>query len=286
MAFKNKLILMGAILFNLFLVLNLHHMFLFLLIKIIIIYVANDYEIAILLIMKLILVYIMIYYYFVENFDCVSNNEIISTSARTLDCQEICKNRKDCKYNFQPIDESNQPRNCYVSKGIGIFQNLNLGKCKEEQMVPWVNTKFKGGAKEILLFDGSDRFSGWRYHKNWDMTAYNAVGGMNRKRFRFKNAYISRIQIKNIYVYDQGWGNRTYLYVGVVSPTKNDKYIYISKNARNTYKFNINQTFDINEEYKKGNVVNEVYVRPSRMGSGHTMKYGGISNIKIWGYEV
>ena len=161
---------------------------------------------------------------------------------------------------------------------------MNLGKCKGENMVPWLNKKFKD-KKEKLLLNGRDAFYHWKTFNYWG-SGFNSGGGMNTKRFKFKDAYITRIKINNVYVRDQGWGNRTNLYIGVTSPTKNKKFIYISKKARNTYRFDIDETFDLKNEVKKGNVVNEIFFRPSRLGAGHKMEYGGVANIKVWGYEV
>jgi hypothetical protein len=312
---KDKLILVGVILFNLMVFLNSRNTLLYFVLNIMLVYIYNDHDTTMFLIMITIVVYILAEKYLVENFDCVGNNMLISTSARTLDCQEICKDRKDCKYTFQPYNENNKPRDCYVSKGLGLTQKLNLGKCNEEKMAPWKNKNFKE-KQEVLLLDTSDvlplvkpsapRWCGWYRRWYWwawwyrrrcnpkakrsirftSWRGFNPVGGMNKKRFQFKKAYVTRIKITNVEVKDQGWGNYTGLRINGINNTTKKTYGYFSAHPRNTKKMNLSKPFDIKKMYENNQIIDEIYLRPGRLGSGHTMTYGGVQNIKVWGYEV
>lgn len=312
---KDKLMLVGVILFNLMVFLNSRSTLLYLILNIMLIYIYNDHETTMFLIMITGLVYILANKYLIENFDCVDNNMLISTSARTLDCQEICKDRKDCKYTFQPYNESNKPRDCYISKGLGLTQKLNLGKCKEEKMVPWRNKKFKDKKEELLLNTNDvlpqikvspPRWCRWYRHWYWwawwyghycrtryrrnirftGWTGFNPVGGMNKKRFQFKKAYVTRITITNIEVKDQGWGNYTGLNINGINNSTKRAYGYFSAHPRNTHKMNLSKRFDIKKMYENNQIIDEIYLRPGRLGAGHTMTYGGVQNIKVWGYPV
>ena len=49
---------------------------------------------------------------------------------------------------------------------------------------------------------------------------------------------------------------------------------------------NLSKGFDIKKMYENNQIIDEIYLRPGRLGSGHTMTYGGVQNIKVWGYEV
>ena len=292
MIFKN-LIVMGAILLNLFLIFYSHKIW-YILSTLLILYVYNNYDSITTLVLFIVTLCVVLKSYSVENFDCVSNSELISTNARTMDCQTICKNREDCKYMFQPFNESNKPRDCYVGFGLGKKQIINLDKCKDEKMIPWLNTKFKG-AREKLLLNTSDK--GFR-NIYIPGNKFNAVGGMNRKRFRFKNAYITKIEIKRLQSKDQGWGYTTPIRTYGVKPDGSkiliaEKYCHSRDNRRACVKeyrrkrfHTYNHVFKLDEQYNKGNIFNEIFVRPRFWWSGHSMTYGGIDNIKVWGYEV
>jgi hypothetical protein len=224
-----------ALLFNLFLISNIHYMFIFMLIKIIIIYVTNDYTIAMLLTLKLIIIYVMLHYYFVEKkpegFWCIPRHKLVSHSYNTRDCQDYCGKIGNCKYTLQPYDKKDAKRRCYILAGNNLNNNVVSKKhCKSENMELWENKKYKPNQYKLSFrvggvswADSSTTLSAkFKDHNNkWSKWFTFRRGGFSKnstynKVFMESDTGISpkQIQIKTsnsdgVYYSNIKWGNKT-----------------------------------------------------------------------------
>ena len=242
------------------------------------------------MIMKVLVIFVILYLlnyliktYTMENFN-VTGERLISNSLTPQQCQSYCKKTGNKYANFSKNKGEDVPQKCWVSSGRK--QELLPGG---EEKRTWVNEKYVE-PKPILIAKDRDTFSGWKSWGAWWGVKPNygygtPDGNILSSRIRFQPSILTDIRVKYVYAKDQGWGNPTYL--NMYGITNEGRRVHLwRKHIRNTNRFNVH----LNESYLKNRAGNNKFVEilftPGRLGLGHRLTYGGISEITIHGFPA